>query len=167
MLGSRVWGHVAQVAGVETALLVATALMIASPLLGLRLRMPPVKAREEEGSLLENPEVRVPISGRHGTVAIEIEYRIQQKNSPEFRRSMQDLRLIRRRNGAYGWSLARNMADPNMWIERYHFRTWDDYLRQRNCSTLTERTMEDRIIKQYHEGPGKVRVRRTIERSFG
>lgn len=80
---------------------------------------------------------------------------------------MQDLRLIRRRNGAYGWSLARNMADPDMWIERYHFPTLDDYLRQRNRSTLTERTQEDRIIKQYHEGPGKVRVRRTIERSFG
>lgn len=80
---------------------------------------------------------------------------------------MPDLRLIRRRNGAYGWSLARNMTDPDMWIERYHVRTWNDCPRQRNRSNLTERTLEDRIIKQYHEGPGKVRVRRTIERSFG
>lgn len=53
-----------------------------------------------------------------------------------------------------------------MWIERYHFHTWDDYLRQRNRSTLTERELESRIIKEYHEGPGKVRVRCTIERSF-
>jgi len=166
-LGSWAWGHLAQVAGVETALHVAAALMIASPLVGLGLRMPPVKGRAEEGSLLEDPEVRVPLSGRDGTVAIEIEYRIQQKNSPGFRRSMQDLRLVRKRNGAYGWSLARNMAEPDMWIERYHFHTWHDYLRQRNRSTQTERALEARIIKEYHEGPGKVRVRRTIDRSFG
>lgn len=56
VLGSRVWGHLAQVASVEAALLVATALMVASPPVGLGLRMPPVKAREEEGSLLEDPE---------------------------------------------------------------------------------------------------------------
>lgn len=42
---------------------------------------------------------------------------------------MQELRLIRQRNGAYGWSIARNMADPELWIERYHFHTWHDYLR--------------------------------------
>ncbi|MCK1724961.1 MFS transporter [Bradyrhizobium sp. 142] len=107
------------------------------------------------------------ITGRDGPVVIEIEYRVMQRNAPGFRDMMQDLRLVRQRNGAYGWSIARNMADPDMWIERYHFHTWHDYLRQRNRSTQTERALEARIIKEYHEGPGKVRVRRTIERSFG
>lgn len=63
------------------------------------------------------------------------------------RRSMQDLRLVRKRNRAFGWSLARNMADPDMWIERYHFHTWHDYLRHRNRSTQTERALEARVIK--------------------
>ncbi|MGY3116168.1 MFS family permease [Bradyrhizobium sp. S3.14.4] len=166
-LGSWGWGHLADIAGVEIALLVAAALMVASPLVGLWLRMPPVSARAEEGSLLEDPEVRVPITGRDGPVVIEIEYQVMQRNSPGFRDIMQELRLIRQRNGAYGWSIARNMADPDMWIERYHFHTWHDYLRQRNRSTQAERAMEGRVIKEYHVGPGKVRVRRTIERSFG
>ncbi|TAI59676.1 MFS transporter, partial [Bradyrhizobium sp. Leo170] len=166
-LGSWAWGHLAEVAGVETALLVAAALMVASPLVGLRLRMPPVRARVEEGSLLEDPKVLVPITGRDGPVVIEIEYRVVQRNAPGFREVMQQLRLVRQRNGAYGWSIARNMADPDVWIERYHFHTWHDYLRQRNRSTQAERALEGRVIKEYHVGPGEVRVRRTIERSFG
>lgn len=58
-LGSWGWGHLADVAGVEVALLVAATLMFSSPLVGLRLRMPPVSARAEEGSLLDDPEVRI------------------------------------------------------------------------------------------------------------
>ncbi|MET4022058.1 hypothetical protein ABIC10_007190 [Bradyrhizobium sp. S3.2.12] len=157
----------ADVAGVEVALLVAATLMFSSPLVGLRLRMPPVSARAEEGSLLDDPEVRVPVTGRDGPIVIEIEYRVTPKSSPEFREMMQELRLIRQRNGAYGWSIARNMADPELWIERHHFHTWHDYLRQRNRSTQAERALEGRVIKEYHVGMGKVPVRRTIERSFG
>nr|GAJ37591.1 hypothetical protein BDOA9_0202090 [Bradyrhizobium sp. DOA9] len=163
-VGSWGWGHLTDIAGVETALLVAASLMLSSPLLGLRFRMPSVGEGAEEGSLLEDPQVRLPVRGRDGPVVIEIEYRVEQKNAPQFRQEMLELRLVRQRNGAYGWSIARNMADPEIWIERYHFHTWHDYLRQRNRSTLAERALEDGVIKDYHFGPGKVRVRRTIER---
>lgn len=162
-IGSWGWGHLTDIAGVETALLVAASLMLASPLVGLRLRMPSVGEGAEEGSLLEDPQVRLPVRGRDGPVVIEIEYRVEQKNAPDFREAMQELRLVRQRNGAYGWSIAQNMADPEAWIERYHFHTWHDYLRQRNRSTMAEQALEGAVIKDYHVGPGKVRVRRTIE----
>lgn len=84
-LGSWGWGHLTDITGVQTALLIAAALMLASPLVGLRLRMPPVSARAEEGGLLEDPEVRVPITGREGPIVIEIEYRVLQSNSRGFR----------------------------------------------------------------------------------
>ena len=45
---------------------------------------------------------------------------------------MQEVQLSRQRNGAYGWSIARDIADPELWTERYHCPTWLDYLRQRN-----------------------------------
>lgn len=72
----------------------------------------------------------------------------------------------KQRNGAHGWSIEQDMADPDLWIERYHFHTWHDYLRQRNRPTQVERALEGRVIKVFHEGPGKVRVRRTVESSF-
>ncbi|WP_247459302.1 MFS transporter [Bradyrhizobium sp. 153] len=162
-LGSWGWGHLADTSGVETTLLIAAGLMLASPLIGLRLRMPPVAVRVEEGSLLEDPAVRMPVVGRDGPIVIEIEYKLMEPNSRGFREMMQDLKLVRQRNGAYAWSVARDMADPEKWIERYQFHTWHDYLRQRSRPTQVERALEARIIKAFHAGPGKVRVRRTVE----
>lgn len=162
-LGSWGWGHLTDASGVENTLLIAAGLMLASSLVGLRLRMPPVDARVEEGSLLEDPAVRMPVVGRDGPIVVEIEYRVMEPNSLRFREMMQGLRLMRQRNGAYAWSIARDMADPEKWTERYQFHTWDDYLRQRSRPTQVERALEARVIKEFHEGPGKVRVRRTVE----
>ena len=49
-LGSWGWGHLTDLAGVETALLVSAGLMLLSPLLGIWLRMPPVGARNEDAT---------------------------------------------------------------------------------------------------------------------
>ena len=46
-IGSWIWGHLTDYAGVEVALLVSAGLMFLSPLLGLWLRMPPIGARNE------------------------------------------------------------------------------------------------------------------------
>ena len=79
---------------------------------------------------------------------------------------MQQVQLSRQRNGAYGWSIARDIADPELWTERYHCPTWLDYLRQRNRSTQSERALHQRAI-DFHLGPEPVRVRRMLERPFG
>jgi len=65
---------------------------------------------------------------------------------------MQEVQLSRQRNGAYGWSIARDIADPELWTERYHCPTWLDYLRQRNRATQSERALHQRAI-DFHLGP--------------
>ena len=65
---------------------------------------------------------------------------------------MQEVQLSRQRNGAYGWSIARDIADPELWTERYHCPTWLDYLRQRNRSTQSERALHQRAM-DFHLGP--------------
>src|SRR5256885_2516749 len=71
-LGSWGWGRLTDAAGVETALLVSAVLMLASPLLGLWLRMPRVGARNEDAEVLADPEVRLPLTGRSGPLVVEI-----------------------------------------------------------------------------------------------
>jgi MFS family permease len=165
-VGSWGWGHLTDAAGVEMALLVSAALMLASPVIGLRLRMPRIGARGEEAVALDDdPEVRLALTGRSGPVVIEIEYRIALENARPFHDIMQQIRLFRQRNGAYGWSIARDIADPEVWTERYLCPTWFDYLRQRNRSTPSEQALEEEAIA-FH-GPGPVRVRRMLERPFG
>jgi MFS family permease len=166
-MGSWGWGHLTDLAGVETALLVSAGLMLLSPLLGIWLRMPRVGARNEDATeLLADPEVQLSLTGRSGPLVVEIEYRVAQDNARAFHNVMQDVQLSRQRNGAYGWSIARDIGDPELWTERYHCPTWLDYLRQRNRATQSERALHQRAI-DFHLGPDPIRVRRMLERPFG
>jgi len=165
-IGSWGWGRLTDAAGVETALLVSAALMLASPILGLWLGMPRVGARNEDAELLADPEVRLALTGRSGPLVVEIEYRVDPESARAFHNVMQEVQLSRQRNGAYGWSIARDIADPELWTERYHCPTWLDYLRQRNRSTQSERALHQHAM-DFHLGPDPVRVRRMLERPFG
>src|SRR6202043_6975 len=166
-VGSWGWGHLTDIAGVETALLVSAGLMFVSPLLRLWLPLPPVGARNEAATeVLADPEVRLSLTGRSGPLVVEIEYRVAQDNARLFHNVMQEVQLSRQRNGAYGWAIARDIADPELWTERYHCPTWFDYLRQRSRSTQSERALHQRAIA-FHLGPEPVRVRRMLERPFG
>jgi MFS family permease len=165
-IGSWGWGRLTDASGVETALLVSAALMLASPLLGLWLQMPRVGARNEDAEVLADPQVQLSLTARSGPLVVEIEYRVAPDNARAFHNVMQEVQLSRQRNGAYGWSIARDIADPELWTERYHCPTWLDYLRQRNRSTQSERALHQRAI-DFHLGPDPVRVRRMLERPFG
>jgi predicted MFS family arabinose efflux permease len=165
-VGSWGWGRLTDAYGVETALLVSAALMLLSPLLGLVMPMPRVGARNEAAEVLEDPEVQLQLTARSGPLVVEIEYRVTQEDARAFHHVMQDVQLSRQRNGAYGWSIARDIADPELWTERYHCPTWLDYLRQRNRSTQSERALHQQAIA-FHMGPDPVRIRRMLERPFG
>lgn len=165
-IGSWGWGRLADAAGVEMALLLSAVLMMLSPLIGLWLKMPPIASRGKDAEPLADPEVRLALTHRSGPLVVEIEYRVAPENARAFHNLMQDIQLYRQRNGAYGWSIARDIADPEVWTERYHCPTWLDYLRQRNRWTQSERAL-DRQATALHIGPDPVRVRRMLERPFG
>jgi MFS family permease len=166
-IGSWGWGHLTDIVGVETALLVSGAAMFVSPLLGLWIRMPPVGGRTDAADSLADPEVKLSsLTGRSGPLVVEIEYRVDQDNARAFHSVMQEVQLSRQRNGAYGWTIARNIADPEIWIERYHCPTWLDYLRQRSRSTQSDRALHQRAMA-FHMGPDPVHVRRMLERPLG
>nr|WP_249808252.1 MFS transporter [Bradyrhizobium sp. 177] len=165
-VGCLAWGHLTDTAGVGNALLISAVLMFTSPLLGFWRPIPRVGARGEEAEVLDDPEVRLALTERSGPLVVEIEYRVAQEKARAFHNVMQEVQLFRQRNGAYGWSIARNIADPELWTERYRCPTWLDYLRQRNRSTRSERAIEQQATA-FHVGPEPVRVRRMLERPFG
>jgi MFS family permease len=165
-IGAWGWGHLADAAGVEAAIVVSGVLMCASALIGVWLRMPRVSAQGEEPQLLEDPPVLLELEGGSGPLVVEIEYRVAPDRARAFHDVMQEVQLIRQRNGAYGWSLARDIAEPDVWTERYHFPTWHDYLRGRNRLTQAERMLEQLAI-DFNIGSGRLRVRRRIQRPFG
>ena len=166
-LGSWMWGSIANVIRIEGALLISGAALVASPLLGLWIRMPTVSAPNELSlDVLADPEVRLSLTPRSGPIVIEIEYRVDPAKARVFYAVMQHVQLSRQRNGAYGWSIARDIADPQLWTERYHCPTWHDYLRQRSRATASERAFHLRA-NESHIGPEPIRIRRMLERPIG
>lgn len=166
-IGSWGWGHVADRIGLENAVLVSGIVMLASALLGLWLKMPDVaRAGFDAAETLADPEVRLPLTARSGPVVIEIEYRVAPSQAREFYGMMLKVQRARQRNGAYGWSIARDIANDELWTERYHCPTWMDYLRMRSRSTVADRELQNQIA-EFHLGPEPVYVHRMLERPFG
>ena len=166
-IGSWLWGHLANVVGVDHTLMVAGAAMFLSPVLAVWLHMPTAEGSSKDPvDALAEPEVNLPISPRSGPIVVEVEYRVDQAKARAFYTLMLQIQATRQRNGAYDWSIARDIGDPELWIERYHCPTWLDYLRQRNRSTQSERDLHVKAF-EFHIGPEPVKIHRMLERPLG
>ncbi|MDO7842119.1 MFS transporter [Sphingomonas immobilis] len=165
-IGSWLWGHVAQGYGVSTALLASAAMMALTPLLARWLRMPAEVDDDKEAIDLGAPESALALTARSGPIVVEVEYCVSMEEARAFYGVMQKVQLTRHRNGAYDWSIARDIADPTLWTERFHCPTWLDYLRLRSRHTAGEIEIQQ-VAESYHRGEGPLRVRRMLERPFG
>jgi hypothetical protein len=162
--GSWLWGEVAAAVSVSAALLVGAVAMLAGAVLG---RWLPLRQTEELNlDLLRTwiePTTAVPVDARTGPVVISIEYVIREVDLVDFLAAMTERRRIRRRDGARNWRLLRDLADPELWIERYETPTWLDYVRHNNRITHHDAAIPQRL-RALHRGPAPPRVRRMIER---
>lgn len=164
--GSWFWGHIAEDFDVERALLLSAALLGATLLLAVAFRIPVMPEADKEPVALVDPEVNLALTGRSGPIVVELEYRVALGDARDFYGQMLAVRAVRSRNGAFAWSLARDIKDPEIWVERFHCPTWHDYLRQRDRNTPSEMRILDgarAFVKDGHE----LGVRRLLERPFG
>ena len=100
---------------------------------------------------------------RSGPIFILIEYLIREEDLHEFLDTMAERRRVRRRDGARGWGLARDLENPQLWIESYHTPTWTEYVRHNQRMTHADAAISDRLRK-LHCGAEPPRVHRMIER---
>jgi MFS family permease len=164
--GSAFWGFVASGGGLQTALYVSGAMLALSPLLGLLLPLPDAAQEAVEPVEIGNePEVALALTLRSGPISVAIDYRVDPADAREFYNAMRSVQKARLRNGGFAWSLARDIADPHMWTERYSCPTWGDYLRMRDRYTLADRSAQE-AVDAFHDGSPKA-VRRRLERPFG
>ena len=162
--GSWLWGEVAARESVTLSLLAASVVMLACAALG---RWLPLAQTEELNldllRLWKEPSTVVPVDARTGPVVITIEYVIRETDIAEFMGTMVERRRVRRRDGARNWRLLRDLADAEVWIERYETPTWLDYVRHNSRMTYHDAAISERL-RALHRGPGEPGVRRRIER---
>jgi len=165
-LGSWFWGYIAEEFDVKHALFGSAGLLTATLLLALRLRIAKIPETDREPVKLTDPEVNLALTGRSGPIVVELDYRVPANAAREFYGRMLAVRSVRCRNGAFDWSIARDIQDPEIWVERFHCPTWHDYLRQRDRNTPEEMQVHldaHSFLKDGHE----MSVRRLLERPFG
>ncbi len=165
--GSWLWGALAERHGIETALLASAALGIVGLAVGLRWPLP-VQPSDDLAPLRDwtEPRTVVPVEPRSGPIVVTLDYRIAPQDVRDFLAVMADRRRIRRRDGARHWTLLRDLADPELWVERYHSPTWTDYVRQNQRPTQADAAVSERL-HALHRGPDPIRVHRLIERQTG
>jgi MFS family permease len=166
-LGAWLWGHLAANIGVGDAFIASGITLLLTPLIGLLLPMPRVSMEDAEMiEIAHEPEVALAITALSGPINLEIDYRVDPAQARDFYNIMLKLQRSRLRNGGFDWSIARDIADPALWTERYHCPTWGDYLRQRSRMTQSDRELQAQADAFITEGHGS-RVRRRLERPFG
>lgn len=138
-----------------------------TPLLSFFFRLPEGNQAEVELVELEHvPEVGLALTMRSGPVVIEIDYDVDPDRARDFYDVMLKVQRLRLRNGAFNWSLSRDIAHPAIWTERYQCPTWGDYLRTRNRLTLADMELND-IARSFNRAEGGLKVRRKLERPWG
>jgi MFS family permease len=166
-IGAWVWGRVATGHGVGPTLMVAGCALILSPLLGLILPIPPLSTTAVETlEARHEPEVALAITLKSGPVVLETDYEIDPDQARQFYEAMMQLQRARQRNGAFEWSLSRDIADPALWTERYLCPTWGDYLRLRTRFTHSDGALQE-AASRFQKPGARPRVRRMLERPFG
>ncbi len=164
--GAWLWGYITEQSNLSIALLIGAAVQLGCVVLGHWFPLPETEDLNLDPMGFAEPKTAFPVQGRTGPVVISIEYRVANADTLAFLGAMAQRKSIRRRNGAQGWSLLRDLADPEVWIERYHAPTWIEYLRHNQRFTQDDAAVGERI-RALHRGPAPPAISRMVERQTG
>ena len=165
--GAVLWGLVANRWSVDVAVIASGAALCATPLLAFLFPLPDSGWSGVEPVAIDHePEVAMALTLRSGPVVIEVDYRVDPGLARPYYDAMLKVQRVRLRNGAFNWSLSRDIADPGLWTERYQFPTWGDYLRSRDRFTQADLAAQSDADSFILEGATRA-IRRRLERPFG
>ncbi len=164
VLGSWLWGAVADGQGVATALVASGIAFLLCAVAGLRFAVPSVASLDLDPlDHFKVPATRLDLKARSGPIKVMIEYRIRETDVPEFLAAMRARRRMRIRDGGRRWALLRDVEDPEIWIESYLFPTWLEYIRHNKRRTKADAELME-TLRRLHKGEVPQRVHRWIER---
>jgi MFS family permease len=153
-IGSAIWGELAAVVGLTTALLIAAA--------GAIIAIPLTRAWKVQTGAVDDlsPSMHWPapittsaIEPDRGPVLVTVEYHIDPKNREPFLHALGRSARVRRRDGAYDWGIFEDPAKEGRFIETFLTDSWLDHLRQHQRVTKADRIMEQ-LVRRFQVGDG-------------
>ncbi len=155
--GSAVWGIVAERFGNRGALVAAAVMLVAGIITSLRWHL----LSDEDVDLSPSqhwpqPQLDNEPNAEDGPVLITVEYRVPERHHEAFQQAMQEMQLIRRRDGATRWGLFHDAGEPNRFLETFLVTSWGEHLRQHERITVADRAVEERAFVLQEPGTEQI-----------
>lgn len=155
--GSLVWGGAASRLGIVPALLIAAAGLLLTGLLLNRLKLPAGEGDLQPANHWPEPLTITEPDHDRGPVLITISYRIDPADRAGFLTALYRLSGQRRRDGAYGWGVTEDTADPERIVEWFFVESWAEHLRQHRRISKDDADIQAEV-RRFHKGESPPQV---------
>jgi MFS family permease len=166
-VGSWMWGEIADNISLVFAMAASGTSLALSVLLGFTSRLPQPETLNLAAARGEfNVTPKVEFGPESGRVITTVTYQVAPRDHGAFVEAMQEVRRIRRRDGARRWMLMQDMSEPELWIERFHSPSWVEHMRRYHRFTVSDQEIERRALA-FHRGSEPPKIRHLLERPAG
>jgi hypothetical protein len=160
--GSLMWGLVTGAANVEVALTIAAAGLVVGVALARRWPLAGSEGTDlSPAGAWSDPNVDIEPRPDDGPVLITVEYDVGPEDAESFVAAMQQLRRIRRRDGAYRWELYADLERPGAYLETFVVDSWSEHLRQHERLTVADLEVT-KLTRSFHRGERAPEVRHML-----
>jgi MFS family permease len=153
--GSALWGGVATAFGFQVAFVCAGIGTIGTIVIGVFSKLPDAKTDTTPWNHWRMPAIIEDVAPalEHGAVFVTVRYRVRQAHDAAFVLAMEDMRLIRRRDGASWWGVFRDLERADVFLETFLVTSWAEHVRQHDRFTLGDGRVETEIRSHIVEEP--------------
>jgi MFS family permease len=145
-VGSVIWGWVASFGGIAHSLGASSAAMLAMLAFSYRIKVRMGdEAEVTPGTQLPDFSIAVEPLPDDGPVLIQVQYRIDPKDSSAFLHAIHASEPSRRRNGASDWRVFRDLGEEGHYVERFIVTSWAEYVRLRSRMTVADQQTQERV----------------------
>lgn len=163
--GSALWGTVAQIHSIDTALMLAAAGgAIAAVLMAWGVRFPEEGKDLAPANAWPEPASAGAIPGERGPVLVTITYTVKPGDRMAFLEAMHALAAVRRRDGGFGWRVMEDAEDPQRFEELFFSASWLDHLRHHRRLTREDLQLHQ-AVRRFHQGSSPPLVRHLLAAS--
>ena len=145
-LSALLWGVIADWS-LSAALVIPAAGLAVTSVMARLLPVPDERHDPLEPSRSwEDPVIGRDVDEASGPVMVTVEYEVPAHDAAEFIAAMEQIAVIRRRDGALRWNLFHDVADPELFVEAFTVATWGEHLRQHERGTQVDLPLEQHVL---------------------
>jgi predicted MFS family arabinose efflux permease len=152
--GSAIWGHIAGMESLSTALLIAAAGAVIGVPLTWRWKLQTAAGLDLTPSMhWRAPVFKQTVENDRGPVLVTVDYRIDVKDRTAFLAAIEEMGYERKRDGAFAWGVFEDPADTGRFVETFLIESWLELRHLRERVTNADRMLEEEIRRLLLEPP--------------